>query len=125
MIYKKPISGGNALLRGKLSVSQLILLHIYNKQNNMATTIEELEETLNLPRSTIVDHIKFLENDGLILRTKDGRVWELFKPREDYAEEMKESLNMLKEAYGHALGYIHQRRLKEVEELKKESKQEG
>lgn len=120
MDYAKKVVGGYNLLRGKLSVAQLILLHIYNKTSNESTTIEELQDVLKLPRSTIVDHIKMLENDGLIDRSKDGRTWELFKPKENYANEMKNSLNMLKEAYVHALGYIHQRRLKEVEDLKKE-----
>jgi len=111
---------GYNLLKGRLSIAQLILLYIYNKKNNESTTIEELQKDLGVPRSTVIDHLKILENDGLIHKEKDGRVWELFKPKEKYVEEMQESLNMLKEAYVHALGYIHQRRLKEVEDLEKE-----
>lgn len=107
-----------SILRGRLSVSQLILLYVYGKQSDQSTTIDELTEVLKLPRSTIIDHLKLLENDGLLLREKEGRTWELFKPQQKYAEEMQHSLNMLKQAYVHALGYISQRRLKEVEELK-------
>lgn len=108
---------GYNLLKGRLSVSQLILLHVYNKKNNETTTIEELKEVLNLPRSTIIDHLRLLENDALVIRDKEGRTWELYKPNEEYAKEMEKSLNLLKQAYVHALGYIHQRRLREVEEL--------
>ena len=107
------------LLKGRLSIAQLILTHIYSKNYEQETTIDELKEALGLPRSTIIDHLKLLENDGLIERSKDGRTWEFFKPKQEYAKEMEQSLSMLKEAYVHALGYISQRRLKEVEEMKK------
>jgi len=113
------------LLKGRLSISQLILLHIYGKKNKETTTIDELKDSIKLPRSTIIDHLKILENDGLISKSKERRTWELFKPNEKYAaDEMEKSLNMLKEAYVHALGFIHHRRLKEVEELKKVTEKE-
>src|SRR3989344_2138864 len=118
--YNSP-KGRTNLLKGRLSISQLILLYIYSKKDDKGTTIEELTDNLNLPRSTVVDHLKFLENDGLVVRAKEGRVWEMFKPQQKYANEMEDSLNALKEAYVHALGYVSQRRLREVEELEKTS----
>ena len=49
-----------------LSVEQQELLFIYNKKSE-PTTIEELQEELKLPRTTIVDHLKLLEKDNFIL----------------------------------------------------------
>ena len=54
------------ILQEHLSKEQLILNEIYQKRLDEPTTIEELKEKLQLPRTTIVEHLNGLEDAGFI-----------------------------------------------------------
>ncbi len=99
-----------------IGLDNLIMLEIYRKDNK-PVTIKDLIKTLNLPRSTIVDHLRFLERDGLILVKKEDRE-KIYRGVPEIADRIEESLKQLNEAYVYALGYIRQKQLKELKNQK-------
>lgn len=103
------------ILRGYLSIGLLIMDYIYNKQS--PTTIEELKMQLKMPRSTIVEHLKMLERDGLIERDKEGRILQ-YLPVKEISDRMKEAFLELKGAYLFALTHIQEKRLKKLKSTK-------
>ena len=99
-----------------ISAEQLILLHIYKKKSQ-ATTIEELQKELELPRTSIVDHLRLLEQDSLLNKSKIGRVWHYY-PIPEIAERILKALTELKSAYIYALHQIRELELKKLKEEK-------
>ena len=58
--------------RGYVTIDQLILLNL-GKDGKTYKTIDELAKELDVPRTTLVDHLNKLENDGLITIKKYNR----------------------------------------------------
>lgn len=103
-----------SIITKHLSVEQRILLYIYNKKSQ-PTTIEELQKELDLPRTTIVDHLKLLEQDNLISKDKNGKIWNYY-PIPQISEKIFTALSQLKSAYVYALTQIRENELKNLKE---------
>ena len=98
------------LIKEHLSMEQLILFNIYEEKK--PKTIEQLQG-LGIPRTTLVEHLRLLQRDGLITESKSGRTLIYFAVPE-IADRMKEALEKLNNTYAYALRFIQQRRLKEL-----------
>lgn len=107
------------ILKEHISTEQLILMEIYEKEGPV--TIEELQKTLSIPRTTIVEHLRLLDREGLIEKRKNGKTLEYYRIKE-IADKMKEALGRLNDTYVHALGYIQQKRLKQMKMSQKGEK---
>lgn len=105
------------VLENYMSIEQQILLFIYESEGK-PVTIEELQEQLHMPRSTVVDHLNALERDGFLEMRKEGRKKQYFQVAE-ISVHVKEALNKLNDAYVYALGFIQQRRLRQLKSLQK------
>lgn len=109
------------VLKDHMSVEQLILLEVYKKKGK-PTTIDELINELNLPRTTLAEHIGALERDGFFRVEKEGRIKKFF-PVPEVHEKIMTSLAQLRSMYVYALDNIHKRELKQLEQIKEEEKQ--
>jgi DNA-binding MarR family transcriptional regulator len=105
------------ILNDYMSVNQLILIEIYAKKDT-SITIEELQKKIEIPRSTLVDHIESLKKDGFIIMRKEGRI-KRFYPVPEISDKIFNSLQTLRLAYVNALGFIREKQLKEIEKVKK------
>jgi len=104
-------------VRDYIGVNQYILHYIYVGARTDAT-IEELQNKLKFPRSTVVDHLNTLERIGFINVGKDGRMKKYgYVP--ELLEKFKTALSGLTEAYLFALTSVREKQLKELKELEK------
>lgn len=105
-------------MQERLSKEQLILNEIYQKGVDEPTTIEELTEKLEMPRTTLVQYISSLEDAGFVRSEKKDRTIHFYQVRE-IAQRIRDALKELQSAYTFALTFIQQRRLRELEGIKK------
>ena len=109
---------GKSILQERLSKEQLILNEVYNKGVDEPTTIEELTEKLEMPRTTLVQYLSSLEDAGFIHSEKKDRTIHFYQVRE-IAQRIRDALKELQSAYAFALTFIQQKRLRELEGIKK------
>lgn len=108
------------ILKEHMSIEQLILLKIYSKKA-IPTTIEELQNEINIPRTSLVEHLRLLKRDSFIIEERDGKSKILkFYPVPEIAEKLYKALSNLSSAYVYALDHIRRVELKDIEEFKKD-----
>jgi len=108
------------ILKEHMSIEQLILMEVYKKKGK-ATTIEDLIDQLNIPRTTIADHLNSLERDGFLKVEKKDRI-KKFYPVPEVHEKVMNSLAQLRSMYVYALDSIRKKELKQLEKMKDEEK---
>lgn len=108
----------SSILKERLSKEQLILGIIYGKKAGIPTTIEEIVKELGIPRTTVMLHLNALEDTGLIEKDKKNKTIQYFPIRE-ISQQIRDALDRLQSAYATALTFIHEKKLKELQEDKK------
>ncbi len=106
------------VLNERLSKEQLILNEIYKKKVDEPTIIDELKKNLEVPRTTLTLHLNALEEAGLIRKEKSDKTIQYFQIPE-ISQKMRDALERLQSAYAFALTFVTQKRLKELEDIKK------
>lgn len=109
----------NLLLeKGYITIDQLILLNL-GRNSKKSQTIDKLRKDLEIPRSTLVDHLNKLENDGLILIRRQNKEKEIF-PVPEVSEKVIELIEDFVIAYRNVIVHASKMKTRQLESMQAE-----
>ena len=105
------------LEKGYVTIDQLILLNL-GRDTRKSKTIDDLRKELDIARTTLVDHLNKLENDGLITIRKSDREKRIY-PVPNISEKLVSIIEDFIKNYKSLIVHATKTKAKQLESLGK------